>query len=293
VGPRGNLREIVITFTKGKDDTLADDWIGGRYDVLQAPDARARDAPATLVEVIPELALTYVGFRPDVPPFSNPLVRKAFSHAVDREALRPEAAGLVRAATRGGAIPPAMPGHSHRIGPAYDLGLARRLLAEAGYPDGNGLPELSMVVTTWADFAEALAAQWGELGARVRIRRAREHLWAADLDDEELWLSGWTADYPDPDGFFRGLFSQSTASAWPFYVDDEIRELVSRARSLQDQDERMRLYHEVDRLWVAEHAAILPLFYGRSMIVRRPWVEGLWATPLTRLQFDNVVVRPH
>ncbi len=150
-----------------------------------------------------------------------------------------------------------------------------------------------VVTTTWADFAEALAAQWGELGARVRIRRSHEHLWAADLDDDELWLSGWTADYPDPDGFFRGLFSQSMASAWPFYVDDDIRELLSRARSLQDQDERMRLYHEVDRLWVAEHAAILPLFYGRSMIVRRPWVEGLWATPLTRLQFDNVVVRPH
>jgi hypothetical protein len=44
---------------------------------------------------------------------------------------------------------------------------------------------------------------------------------------------------------------------------------------------------------VHEHAAILPLFYGRTMIVRRPWIEGIWTTPLTRLQLDEAVVRPH
>ena len=53
----------------------------------------------------------------------------------------------------------------------------------------------------------------------------------------------------------------------------------------------MRLYHDVDRLWVAEHAAILPLFYNRRMLVRRPWVEGLWANPLTQAQLDRAVVR--
>jgi hypothetical protein len=52
----------------------------------------------------------------------------------------------------------------------------------------------------------------------------------------------------------------------------------------------MRLYHEVDRLWVSEHAAVLPLFYGRTMLLRRPWVEGLWANPLTKVQLDQVVV---
>jgi ABC-type oligopeptide transport system substrate-binding subunit len=108
------------------------------------------------------------------------------------------------------------------------------------------------------------------------------------MTDEHLWVSGWTADYPDPDGFFRGLFE---ATRWPFYRDDEIEELLARARTLHDQNERMRLYHEVDRLWVAEHGAILPLFYGRTMLVRRPWVEGLWANPITKAQFDQVVVR--
>ena len=63
-------------------------------------------------------------------------------------------------------------------------------------------------------------------------------------------LPGWTADYPDPDGFFRGFF----AAGWPFYSDDEIEELLDQARSLGNQDERMRLYHEIDRIWVTERA---------------------------------------
>jgi hypothetical protein len=103
----------------------------------------------------------------------------------------------------------------------------------------------------------------------------------------DLWLTGWTADYPDPDGFFHGLFR----SEWSFYRDEDIDELLAEARSLGNQAERLRLYHEIDRLWVAEHAGILPLSYGRAMLLRRPWVEGLWASPLSRAHLDEVVVR--
>jgi ABC-type oligopeptide transport system substrate-binding subunit len=122
------------------------------------------------------------------------------------------------------------------------------------------------------------------------VRPVKGHLWGSELGDAQLWFSGWSADYPDPDGFFRGLFR---ASGWPFYNDAEIEDLLERARSLKNSSERMRLYHELDRLWVSEHAAILPIFYGRTMMVWRPWIEDLWTTPLTRLQLDQVVVREH
>jgi ABC-type transport system substrate-binding protein/class 3 adenylate cyclase len=286
IGARGNVREIDIRFTAGGEE-LVDEWSAGRLDVLQVLDPRAAEASDTVAEVVPELATTYVGFRPDRPPFSNELVRKAFSHAIDRETARPEEVGLVTAATKGGVIPPAMPGHSHRVAPPYDVDLARELLARAGHPDGKGLPELTIVVSQWQSFAEALAEQWAEIGARVTVRRERAHLWPSMLGDAQMWLSGWTADFPDPDGFFRGLLG---ASKWPFYLDAEIEDLVRRARSLRNQGERMRLYHDVDRLWVAEHAAILPLFYGRTMLLRRPWIDGFWANPITKAQFDQIVV---
>jgi ABC-type transport system substrate-binding protein len=243
--------------------------------------------PETQEAIVPELGLQYVGFRADRPPFANELVRKAFSHATDRELFvhARQDTTLARAATRGGAIPPAMPAHSHRVGPDYDLQLARELLAQAGYPDGNGLPELELVAPQALE-AQPLAEQWRALGARVRIRTTRDHIEIGDLEGSHLWVSGWTADYPDPDGFFRGLMR----IGMPFYLDEEIAELLQQARSLQNQGERMRLYHEIDHLWVAEHAAILPLAYSRALLLWRPWIERLWANPLSRAHLDEVVV---
>ena len=194
---------------------------------------------------------------------------------------------------KGGAIPPAMPGHSHKVAPSYDPELARKLLADAGYPEGKGLPEVSIVASIWNRLRRR-ARRPVARGARRATSRCgliEGHLWGSNIEDtDHMWLSGWTADYPDPDGFFRGLFK---ASGWPLYMDAEIEEIYERARDLKNTNERMRLYHELDRIWVSERAAILPMFYGRTMLVRRPWIEDLWTTPLTRLQLDQVVVGPH
>ena len=284
-GPRGNVREVRIALKEKVEDAVAE-WADGRYDVLQAWTAVDRQAADTVGEIVPEMGLQYVGFRADRPPFSNELVRKAFSHAVDRERVTKAVSSLARAATKGGAIPPAMPGHSHRVAPDYDLELARRLLAEAGYPDGRGLPEILIAAPPWLDPPDALVEQWEALGARVRALPSPAPLDPRDVEEVHCWFSGWTADYPDPDGFFRGLFEVG----WPFYRDEGIEELLTRARSVTDQSERMRLYHEVDRLWVTERAAILPVLYPRRILLRRPSVHGLWANPLKPAQLDEVVV---
>jgi ABC-type transport system substrate-binding protein/class 3 adenylate cyclase len=286
-GPRGNVAEIEVAFRpKGAD--MVGEWKAGELDLLHTWEPVPPDEPNTLAEVVPELGLQYVGFNAQRQPFSSEHVRKAFSHAVDRELFARSHPTLARPATRGGAIPPAMPAHSHRIGAEYDPERARSLLAEAGYPDGKGLPELEIVVPLWLQSPEVLVDQWRAIGARIHVRHAPGHVDCPEVDEAHLWLTGWTADYPDPDGFFRGLLLQGS----PFYCDEDILELLEHGRTLQEQDERLRAYHEVDRLWVAEHAAILPLSYPRSMLLRRPWVQRLWASPLSRAHLDEVVVGP-
>jgi ABC-type transport system substrate-binding protein/class 3 adenylate cyclase len=284
-GPRGNVREIEYSFLETSEEMVRR-WLGGDFDVLTFWNLRVMDSPDTVLEFTPDLHTRYLGFSADRAPFSNELVRKAFSHAIDREGLlRPE--DSERAATRGGIIPPAMPGHSHRVGPDYDIELAKKLLADAGYPDGRGLPELKMLIPPWlVPAGEILKEQLAQVGAKVDVRAAKRKFWADALTDEHLWITGFGADYPDPDGFFRGLFREP----FPFYRDEEIDELVVQARSMGNQPERMRLYHEVDRLWVAEHAAVLPLAYGRSVALHRPWVEGFWSNPLSKASLDQVVI---
>lgn len=106
----------------------------------------------------------------------------------------------------------------------------------------------------------------------------------------DVTVTSWLADYPDPDGFFRGLL---TDPCDPIADEDQTRELVelmNRARASRDQDERLGLYGQIDRLLVAEWVVLVPLAYARTTLLRRPWVHGLWANALTPLRFDAVMV---
>jgi ABC-type transport system substrate-binding protein/class 3 adenylate cyclase len=285
-GPQGNVREVHIALGLTNAE-LHEAWGEGRFDVLSVYASTMADTPDTVATVLPSFSTHYVGYRADVPPFSSETVRRAFSHALDRTRLLPSWS-LAKPAVRAGAIPPAVPGHSHRIAPEYDLELARRLLAEAGYPNGKGLPELELVVPTWLDPVDVFVDQWAELGARIRVERCRVHALDGLPPTTHFWLSGFTVDFPDPDGFFRGFLRKD---ADYLAADEEIHDLAAEARSLADQAERMRLYHELDRLLVAERAAILPVMYSRAMLVRRPWIESTWTNPLAGCHYDQIVVR--
>ena len=117
-----------------------------------------------------------------------------------------------------------MPGHSHRVGPEYDPEVARELLAEAGYPEGRP-PELKMLVPPWLMLtAKLIAEQVAEIGSASTIARPTGSS-GRRASRTSTSLSGFGADYPDPDGFFRGLFREP----FPFYRDDEIEEKIIEA----------------------------------------------------------------
>jgi oligopeptide transport system substrate-binding protein len=172
-----------------------------------------------------------------------------------------------------------MPAHSHNAGLRFDLDLARRLPADAGYPDGRGLPALGFV-TDFRTQAKNLAVQWGELGATVKVGSRR------DLDDQNtyMWLNVWGADYPDPDAFLSSI-----GRLVPVGPDQQ---LLRQARSLPDRKARIRLYNEVERLWITEEAALLPLVYPRSTLFTRPWLEGVWANTVDFMRLEQAVVKP-
>lgn len=284
LGPHGNVREVHITLARTHDE-LIEGWREGRFDLLEAFDASVADVRDTLTTSVSKFGTHYLSYDRTSEPFSNEHVRKAFSLALDRtRLLAPNT--FARPATRGGALPPAMPGHIHRIGFEHDLELARSLLAQAGHPDGEGLPELELHIPPWFDPAPFLE-QWTRIGARVRAVPARKHhTLEAPMKPQTMRITGWWADYPDPDGFFRGLLRYDAS----LRDDEEVCELAREARSLHDPRARMQLYNDLDRLIVTERALLLPIAYGRSLLVRRPWVENVWANSMSGAHFDEVTV---
>ena len=85
-GPHGNVREIHFSFYS-KGEQMIEQWREGRFDLLHVYFPIPDEEPDTLCTLVPELGVQYIGFRADRQPFQNELVRKAFSHAVDRELL--------------------------------------------------------------------------------------------------------------------------------------------------------------------------------------------------------------
>lgn len=284
-GAHGNVGEIHIALGV-PDEERHNGWREGRYDVLEAHDPSLADCPNTRREFLPGYGTHYLGFKTTAAPFSSRLARLALSAALDRGALLPDTM-LARPARRGGLLPPAIPGHAQRVLPEPDLELARRLLADAGYPGGAWLPTLNLSVPDSFGETGSLVEQWAQLGLQINtiIEPARSLRRAPD--DAHIWLRGFVADYPDPDGFFRGLLRQPT----DLLETEDLHELLEEARALRDPSERIRRYQELDKLLLVDRAVVLPIAYKRSMILRRPWVEQMRTHPMVGIALDEAVVR--
>jgi oligopeptide transport system substrate-binding protein len=241
---------------------------------------------------LPHLATYYVRLDVSRPPFDDVRVRQAFVLATDTERLADEVMRGYFPAT-GGLVPPGMPGHSPGIGLPYDPEQARRLLAEAGYPNGSGFPVVHGLGTVGfvEPMAQYLEAQWQEnLGVNSTWEAGE---WGVGLfdrlrkDSPHMFQLAWGADYPDPDNFLRVCLQQHQ-TAWRNEAYDLV---VEDARRITDQEERMKLYRQADRMLV-EEAPVLILLYGRSHLLVKPWVR-LRISATSRELWKDVVIEPH
>ena len=238
----------------------------------------------------PEPCPYFVTFDASRPPFDDLRVRCAFIMAVDRERLAGEIlAGRLDPAT-GGFVPPGVPGHSPGIALPYDPDQARQLLAQAGYPDGQGLPNLEIAVWLFHVInVEFLVAQWSHnLNVEVAIDIIE---WKEYLERENsvhLLYGGWSADYPDPDSFLRvGLRSLN----FPYWHNESYERLLEDARRTLSQGDRIPLYQAADKILI-EEAVIMPLTYSRAHWLVKPWVKipAGWLGPWS---WKDIIIEPH
>ncbi|HKY84589.1 MAG TPA: ABC transporter substrate-binding protein [Anaerolineales bacterium] len=244
----------------------------------------------------PVLSTFYLWFDCSRPPFEAAGIRKAFIHAVDREALLRATAGARYRSARGGFLPPGMPGHTPGIGLSYDPERAQLLLAEAGYEGGRGFPEVDLVYTgdpARSPLASFLQRAWGDvLGVVIRPVGVTwaDFVHRRDHDPAPIAVSGFSADYPDPDSLLRVLFHSRDGMNSVRWNNRAFDSLTERAAATSDRKERLDLYQQADRILVADEAVVMPLGYSLGPQLAQPYLH-VPLTPPWLLRLKNIVVQ--
>ena len=195
----------------------------------------------------------------------NKKLRQALNYAIDKEAIsRVILEGTVVPAR--GVLPPGMPGHNPEL---------------AGYPDGKGLPPITLHYNTsqlHRRIVELVQAQLRELGIPVQVASLD---WAAYLklvdDGGTQWhRMGWLADYPDPENFLTVLFH--TRNIGPpgnssRFSSPEVDRLFDEADRLPAGPARLAKYREAEKL-IVEEAPWVFVYWYTSRILQKPHVKG-------------------
>ena len=222
----------------------------------------------------------FLAFRHADPRMGNVELRRALAHAVDRAALA-EHVPMNLVVANGGIVPPALQGHTPDIVPRFDPDRAREHLRRSGLsPDDLQGLELAGVETWLDDVLEVLSRTWQEvLGIDVPVRpwTMEQALSIGDPTDmAPIALTGWLPGYADPEYFLRLLFQSDSKTNYGNFSDPDFDRLIERARQERSDRSRLELFHEADRMAVADRIACIPLVYGRSMSFVKPWVSGWW-----------------
>ncbi len=240
--------------------------------------------------VVPELSLSYIGFNTTMKPFDDPKVRQAFAYATDKDKL----ANILFKKTRAkanGVLPPGMPGYNKELaGLGFDPDKAKKLIAESSYGSTSNLPEITMTVAAGSGgVAESLAEMYKRnLGVEINVEQVDE-AFQQELEERkyQMFMTGWIADYPDPQDFLDMMFHSKSNGNYTGFGDDRIDKMLEAAQVERDQDRRFQTYQEVESD-VVQQAPIIPLFHDVDYTLVKPNVKGLILSPLGIISLKNV-----
>lgn len=251
----------------------------------------------------PYLNLEYFGILMDLhkeivqhSPLRLQKVRQAINYGIDRTKLMTYLRNSIGRPASAGVVPPGLPSfNANRVkGYPYDPAQARRLLNEAGFPDGEGLPPIKLLsIPNYADMANYVANQLQEIGIHMQVEVVQKSLLLEQTAKSEalLFRASWIADYPDAESYLAMFYSKNPAPPnYTRYANPLVDKLYEQALQQEQDSLRYRLYQRIDSTVMAD-APLIPLFYDEVIHFIQPEVEGLTSNGLNLLELRRVRVR--
>lgn len=221
-------------------------------------------------------------------PFVDARVRKAFCLAVDKKTIAEKVVARGDPPTDNVVPPGSIRGYKSPAGVGFNPDEARRLLAEAGFPDGDGMPVIDILYNTGfhhGKISDVLAEMWRkELGVTVVPRGKETKTYAEDRKNRTFMIAraGWYGDYFDPTTYLD-LFATGNGNNDSGYSNAKYDALLTRAAETADPEARYAILAQAEQWIIAEAFPVLPLFQYTQLMAFKPYVKGLY--PNVRLMF--------
>jgi len=221
--------------------------------------------------------------------------RQAINHGFDRKKMMKYLRNNIGYPGVFGFVPIGMPSFdsSEIKGYNYDPELSKKLLADAGFPNGQGLPEITLSVDkTYLDLCEYLQQQLSDIGIKIKIdvnpaATLREMIAKSKI----LFFRGsWIADYPDAENYLSLFYSKNYCPKGPNYTHFSSKTFdayYEKAQKENNDSVRFYLYRKMDQL-VMDESPVVILYYDQVLRFTQKNISGLTSNPMNLLNLKRV-----
>jgi len=196
-----------------------------------------------------------------------------------------------------GILPPGLPGYNSSLkGLDFNVEQAKALIKASKYGDVANLPPITLTTTSYgvglSQDVEALVYEWKQtLGVDVMVRQIEPERFFYSLKQEkdQMYITGWIADYPHPQDFLEVLFRTGQDNNFGEYSNPAIDALLDKAGLEADNAKALTMYQQAEQMLV-DDAACLPLWFGKNYVLVKPYVSGYNPTPMGFVKLADVSV---
>jgi oligopeptide transport system substrate-binding protein len=265
-----------------------------------------RDKPEFYIEG--QLGTYYVSFNVTKPHLDNPKVRQALTLAVDREYICVNI-GQAGQQPAGAYVPTGLsdadPTKEFRdVGgdyydpssAAYEANLekAKQLLAEAGYPNGEGLPTFEYLYnenTGHQLIGEALQDMWKKIGVNISLvsQEWNTFLNTRKNGEYEIARNGWLGDYNDPISFLD-MWITGSGNNDAQWSNSDYDAIITKVKSSSDRTERMSLMHQAEDI-IFDEWMLCPIYYYVDIYLKSEKLDGFYSSPLGYKYFMYTTIK--
>lgn len=228
---------------------------------------------------------------------SSPLhlqkIRQAINYGFDRRKMVLYLRNSLGTAAESGFVPLGLPSFdSAKVkGYYYNPEMTRKLLAEAGFPEGKGLPQIKLTtIAVYAEIANFIAKQLEASGIKLQVEVVQKSLLLEmTAGSKAIFFRGsWIADYPDAENYLSVFYSKNPAPPNYTRYDNPVFDALYEKAMMETNDSiRYQLYQQADQL-IINDAPIIPLWYDKVIRLVQPNVKNFKTNALNLLELRSV-----